>query len=88
MSRDTRSNLMVAAGLLVLLGLAALVWSLDLGVAGYLVGLGIAATKAVVIATFFMELRDSSGLTRIVAGAAIYWMVLLLALTLADVMFR
>jgi cytochrome c oxidase subunit 4 len=52
------------------------------------VGLGIAALKALLIALFFMHLRMSGGLTRLVGVAALLWLAILIAGTLDDLLTR
>jgi cytochrome c oxidase subunit 4 len=81
-------NISCAAALLVLLAAAVLIWKLDMGVAGTTLGLLVAAAKAGLIAWIFMELRVSSPLVRLFAAAGLYWLVLLIALTLADFLTR
>ena len=48
----------------------------------------IAAAKAALVAWVFMHLRSGTSLVRLVAAAAIIWVVLLLALSLTDLLFR
>lgn len=81
-------NSTIAAALLLLLVVTGIVWSLHLGTAGVAIGLGIAVTKAMLIAIFFMELRESSALTRLFAVAGLYWLAILIVLTLTDVLSR
>jgi cytochrome c oxidase subunit 4 len=50
--------------------------------------LGIAAIKAALIALFFMELRLTRGMSRIVALAGVLWLAILLVGTLDDVLTR
>jgi cytochrome c oxidase subunit 4 len=52
------------------------------------VALGIAAAKAILIALYFMQLRYSSGLTRLIMVVGLLWLALLLAGTLDDVFTR
>ncbi len=83
-----RTNVLVTLGLLALLAASVVVWALDLGAAGTAIGLGIAAVKSILIGLYFMELRRSSPLTRLFAVAALYWVAILIAQTLADVLTR
>jgi len=50
--------------------------------------MGIAVAKAVLIALFFMELRSSRGMPRVVALAGLLWLAILLVGTLDDVLTR
>ena len=76
---------------LVLMGLTAVttrVAFIDLGRLNTVVMLSIAVTKAVVVAVFFMHLRQTTQLTRLAAVAGLVWLALLIAFTLADVLTR
>ncbi|MNL83653.1 hypothetical protein D3C87_2113640 [compost metagenome] len=53
-----------------------------------MVALAIALGKAVLIVAFFMELRYSRSLPRLVAGAGLYWLFILFSLTLGDYLSR
>jgi cytochrome c oxidase subunit 4 len=48
----------------------------------------IAACKALLVILFFMHVRYSSRLTWVFVGAGFFWLMILLALTLADVLSR
>lgn len=50
--------------------------------------LAIGAAKALLIALFFMQLRQAAGLTRLAAGAGLAWASLLYLLTFADILTR
>ncbi len=49
-----------------------------------LVALAIAVTKAALVVWFFMHVRHSTPLTRLVVVGAILWLVFLVAFTVAD----
>jgi cytochrome c oxidase subunit 4 len=53
-----------------------------------IIALTIAAAKALFVLLFFMHLRYSSGLIWIVWGAGIFWLMLLLIITLSDYLTR
>ena len=57
---------------------------LDLGPFNTVVALVIAFCKMLLVILFFMHLRHSSGLTRIVLVAGFFWLALLVALTMTD----
>jgi cytochrome c oxidase subunit 4 len=61
---------------------------IDLGVLNIVVALVIAATKASLVALFFMHARWSPRLTQLVIAGSLFWLFILLALTLADYVAR
>ena len=60
----------------------------DLGRWNAPVGLAIAAVKAVLIILYFMHARFSGRLTRVVIGAGLFWLGILLVLTMSDYVTR
>jgi len=60
----------------------------DLGPLSVVVALTIAFTKALLVVVFFMHLRESSGLIWVVAGGGFFWLAILIALTMSDVLTR
>ena len=61
----------------------------DLGQFNTIVALSIATLKAVLVVLFFMHLKYSSErMTRVVVISAIFWLVLLLGLSLMDYGWR
>jgi cytochrome c oxidase subunit IV len=79
----------VFLALLALTALTTGVAFIDLGGIGNVaVALAIAVTKAVLVALYFMHLRYSSPLTVTFAGAGIFWLAILMALTLSDYITR
>ena len=78
----------VFAALLVLTVATVAVSYVDLGPVSVVVALAIAFTKAVLVVLFFMHLRESSGLTWVVAGGGFFWLAILIGLTMSDVMTR
>ena len=70
--------------LLWLLGATVVAARQDLGLWNFPVAATIAVMKSVLIAAYFMELRDSKPLTRVVACAGLLWLAILLSLTAAD----
>jgi len=61
---------------------------IDLGVFNFVVAMTIAATKATLVALFFMHVRWSPKLTHLVIAGALFWLFILLALTLSDYIAR
>jgi cytochrome c oxidase subunit IV len=60
----------------------------DLGRLNAVVALAIAGFKALLVVLFFMHLRYSTRLTWVVVIGAIFWLMLLLALTAGDYLTR
>ncbi|MGE5442449.1 MAG: cytochrome C oxidase subunit IV family protein, partial [Bacteroidota bacterium] len=57
---------------------------LHLGAFNPILNFGIAATKAALIAWFFMHPRAASGVVRLFAGAALFWLLIMFGLGLSD----
>jgi cytochrome c oxidase subunit 4 len=83
-----RTYILVALVLLALTGLTIGVAFLPLGPWHTPVALGIAATKALLVAWFFMHLRFSPPVNRLAALAGLFWLAIMLAGTLDDVVTR
>jgi cytochrome c oxidase subunit IV len=83
-----KSYVLVFASLLALTALTTGVAYIDLGVFNTVVALAIAVAKMMLVALFFMHLKYSSGMTRVVIIAGIFWLAILIALTLADELTR
>jgi cytochrome c oxidase subunit IV len=60
----------------------------DLGVFNVVAALTIAVFKAVLVVLFFMHVRYSTRLTWLVVIGAVFWLVILLALTAGDYLTR
>ena len=70
--------------LLVLTIVTALVATLDLGPFNVIVALGIAVTKMMFVVWFFMHVRYSTSLTKLVMVGGLLWLGILLTLAFAD----
>jgi cytochrome c oxidase subunit IV len=81
---SVRAYFVVFAALLLLVTLTVEVARHDLGRWNFAVAALIAAIKALVIALYFMEVRRSSSLTKLVIAAALLWLGILFSLSLAD----
>jgi cytochrome c oxidase subunit 4 len=57
---------------------------IDLGPFNTVVALAIAFSKMLLVILFFMHLRHSSGLTKLVVIAGFFWLALLITLTSTD----
>ncbi len=83
-----RGYLVVAALLLLLLGATVGASMVSLGAFGVVVALLIAASKAGLVGAYFMHLRFSKPLTRLVAMAGLVWLLIALILTMTDYLTR
>lgn len=79
-----RTYFLIFAALIGLTALTTYAATVDLGRLNTVIALLIAACKGSLVALFFMHLRWSGRLTQIVAVAALFWLAILLALTLSD----
>lgn len=83
-----KAYLAVFAALVVLTAVTTSVAFLDLGPWNTAVALAIAFTKATLVVLIFMHLKYSSRLTRVVVAGGLFWLAILLALTLSDFFTR
>jgi cytochrome c oxidase subunit 4 len=60
----------------------------DLGPLNTIVALGIATLKATVVVLYFMHVKYSTRLTWLVVLASVFWLGILLVLTLSDYLTR
>ncbi|MBZ5537895.1 MAG: cytochrome C oxidase subunit IV family protein [Acidobacteriia bacterium] len=74
--------------LLILTGVTTVVGFYDLGRWNTVVALAIAVCKATLVVLFFMHLRYSSALPRLVMLGGLFWLALLIGLTLVDNLTR
>jgi cytochrome c oxidase subunit 4 len=79
-----KTYVLVFAGLIGLTLLTTAVAFIDLGSFNTVVALVIAFSKMLLVIFFFMHLRHSGGLVRIVLLAGFFWLALLIALTMSD----
>jgi cytochrome c oxidase subunit 4 len=87
-TRQRRTYYIIYAVLMVCTYLTWQVAYFDLGSLNTVAALGIAAFKAVLVALFFMHLRESPRLTSAVVVGGLFWLVILLALTMSDYLTR
>ena len=78
----------IFGALMVLTGVTVGVAFIDLGVMNFPVALGIAVTKATLVILFFMHVKYSSRLTKMVVGMAFFFLAILLLLTMTDYLSR
>ncbi|HMI82714.1 MAG TPA: cytochrome C oxidase subunit IV family protein [Polyangiaceae bacterium] len=70
--------------LLVLTGTTVAVAFVDLGPLNNVVALGIAACKATLVILYFMHVRYATRLTSLVIVSGVFWLAIMVGLTLAD----
>jgi cytochrome c oxidase subunit IV len=78
----------VLAALLVLTATTCAVSFIDMGKMNAVVAVVIAFAKASLVALIFMHLRYSRRLMRIVVAAGLFWLGILIALTMSDYLTR
>lgn len=78
----------ICAALLIFTGVTYWIALQDLGRLNIVVALAIATLKAILVVLFFMHARYSPRRTQLVIIAGIFWLAILLALTLTDYLTR
>jgi cytochrome c oxidase subunit 4 len=81
---SVKTYALVFIGLITLTVFTTAVAFVDLGSFSVIAALVIAVCKAMLVALFFMHLRHSTILTRLVVISGLLWLLILLLLTLAD----
>ena len=79
-----RTYTLVLLALLALTAATTLVAFVDLGEFSVVVALAIAVCKMLLVALFFMHVRHSTKLTKLVVLGGLLWLAILLMLTLTD----
>ena len=74
--------------LLILTAVTTLVAMVDLGPLSVVVALAIASFKMMLVALFFMHLRHSVVLMKVVIGGGLLWLGILLLLSMSDFVSR
>src|SRR5260370_16052012 len=85
---SAKTYTLVFVALLALTGITTAVAYLDLGHFSVVVALAIAVVKMLLVALFFMHLRHSSILTRIVVTGGVLWLAILIGLSISDFISR
>jgi|SRR3990172_11869283 len=83
-----RTYLIIFTSLMVLTAATILVSYHDLGALNNVVALMIAVTKATLVILYFMHVRYSPSLTKLVAAGSFLWLIILLSITMADYVSR
>jgi cytochrome c oxidase subunit 4 len=74
--------------LMLLLVATIVIAEVDLGPGNFIASTGIAATKMTLIMLFFMNLRYSKPLSRLVACAGFFWLAIMFGLSFSDYLTR
>ena len=85
---SVRTYTLVFLALLALTAITTAVAYVDLGPFSVVVALTIAVIKMLLVALFFMHLRHSSILTRIVVSGGLLWLAILITLSMSDFISR
>jgi cytochrome c oxidase subunit IV len=85
---SVKTYIMVFAGLIALTLLTTSVAFVDLGSFSVVAALGIATGKMLLVALWFMHVRHSSRLTKLVLCGAMLWLAIMLVFTMADIWTR
>ena len=85
---SAKSYVLVFAGLIVLTVVTTAVAFVDLGAFSVVAALGIACCKMLLVAMFFMHVRHSTRLTKLVLVGALLWLSILIGFTLTDFVTR
>ncbi len=83
-----RTYLIIFAALFILLIITVAAYYIDVGPFNIVIAMTIATVKALLIILYFMHVRFSNRLTWVFAGAAFFWLGILLGLTLTDYLSR
>lgn len=78
----------IFVSLMVLTAITVAVAFVDLGPLNNLVMLGIAVGKATLVVLYFMHVRYSTRLIPLVAGAGVFWLLILFGFTMSDYLTR
>ncbi len=78
----------IFGALMVLTAVTVGVAFIDLGALSFPIALGIAILKATLVVLFFMHVKYSSSLTKLIVGSAFFFLIILFALTMTDYLSR
>ena len=78
----------IFGSLMVLTTITVIVAFINLGALNFPVALGIAILKATLVILFFMHVKYSSRLTKLICGTAFFFLIVLFGLTLSDYLSR
>jgi cytochrome c oxidase subunit IV len=78
----------IFGSLMVLTALTVAIAFVDLGALNFPVALSIAILKATLVILFFMHVKYSSSLTKLICGGAFFFLLILFSLTMTDYLSR
>ena len=80
--------LTIFGALMVMTAITIAVAFINLGPFNFPVAIAIAVTKATLVVLFFMHVKDSSRLTKLIVGSGFFFLIVLFTLTLTDYLSR
>ena len=83
-----RIYFVIFASLMILTAVTVAVAYYDLGALNTIVALSIAVTKAALVILYFMHVRYSPSLTKLVVAGSFLWLFILLSITMSDYISR
>lgn len=83
-----RTYLVIFLALMVLTAITVAVAFFELGPLNDIAAMGIAITKACLVILYFMHVRHSSRLTKVVVVAGFLWLLFLIGFTMSDYLTR
>lgn len=83
-----KTYLLIFVLLLALTGITIRVAFVDMGRGNTILALTIAMLKALLVVLYFMHVRYSSQLTRLVIAGGVFWLLILIAITMSDYLSR
>ncbi len=78
----------IFTSLMILTAVTVAVAYLDLGPLNTILALSIAVTKAALVILYFMHVRYSPSLTKLVVAGSFLWLFILLSITMSDYLSR
>src|SRR4029077_108316 len=83
-----RIYFIIFASLMILTAITVAVAYYDLGPLNTIVALSIAVTKATLVILYFMHVRYSPSLTKLVVAGSFLWLFIMLSITMSDYVSR
>ena len=83
-----RTYLVIFLALMALTAITVAIAFLELGPFNDIAAMGIAITKACLVILYFMHVRHSSRLTKVVVVAGFLWLLFLIGFTMSDYLTR
>ena len=83
-----RIYFVIFATLMILTAVTVAVAYYDLGALNTIVALSIAVTKAALVILYFMHVRYSPSLTKLVVAGSFLWLFIMLSITMSDYLSR